>query len=267
MVWVNKKRRALADSRAAIIAIQLTLVAIILLLWEVTTQKEILNPMFFGRPSIIVQYFGESLADGTLLRAASVTVVETLYGFGAGMLIGTLLGLSLWWSVSAAKVLEPLLVLLNSIPKITLAPIFIVLLGVGIWMKVALAFANVVILATLSAFLGAKQSDADLIDLVRSVGGNRWQIFLRVVLPSSYPSIISSMEISIGLAFVGAVIGEFLAAREGLGYLAIYGSNIFNMSLIWVAIIALMGLALLLFAAVRKLKDWLLGWRPLPEER
>lgn len=259
------KGRPLADSRGAILSIQAAMVVGAILLWEWMTRVELLNPLFFGQPTTIAEYTIEGLMDGSLLRASGITVLETVCGFAAGMLLGTALGLALWWSVAAARILEPLLVLFNAIPKVTLAPILIVLLGVGILMKVALAFVNVVVLAALTAYLGAKQSDPDLMDLVRSVGGNKWQVFYRVVLPSAFPGIISSMKIGISLAFIGAVVGEFLAAREGLGYLAIYGSNVFNMSLIMVAVLSLMLLALALFAAVRMLEDRLLGWRPRVE--
>ncbi|MBI4560739.1 MAG: ABC transporter permease subunit [Candidatus Rokubacteria bacterium] len=259
------KGRPLADSRWTILSIQTAMVVGALLLWEWMTKEQLLNPLFFGQPTTIAAYAIEALMDGSLLRAAGITVLETLYGFATGMLLGTALGLGLWWSVSVARVLEPLLVLFNAIPKVTLAPILIVLLGVGLWMKVALAFLNVVILAALTAYLGAKQADPDFMDLVRSVGGSTWQVFYRVVLPSAFPGIISSMKIGTSLAFIGAVVGEFLAAREGLGYLAIYGSNIFNMSLIMVAVLGLLLLALALFAAVRTFEDWLLGWRPRVE--
>ena len=260
------RRRPLADSRGAILAIQIALVVGGVLLWEVLTGREIINPLFFGRPTIIAQYMAEGVMDGTLLMAAFVTLTETLYGFVAGIIVGTTLGLSLWWSRYVARLLEPILVLLNAIPKITLAPILIVLFGVGITMKVSLAFVNVVPLLTLTAYLGVKQADPDLMDLIRSVGGSRWQVFYRVVLPSSYSGIILSMKNGISLAFIGSVVGEFLASDEGLGFLALYGANIFNMSLVMVALLGLMVLALLLFAVVSRLENWLLGWRVQMQE-
>jgi NitT/TauT family transport system permease protein len=243
-------------------AIQVALAACTILAWESAARWGLVNPMFFGQPTVIAQLVVDGLRDGMLLRATSITLAETLAGFFVGVGLGTAIGLALWWSTLAGRVMQPILVVFNAIPKIALAPIFIVLLGVGFWMKVTLAFTNVVVLAALTAYSGAKQADSDLIDLIRSVGGGPISVFTTIVLPTSMTWIVSTLEICLGLAFVGAITGEFLAAREGLGYLALYGSNIFNMNLIWVAVLSLILVTAVLAAGVRRLERHFLDWRP-----
>jgi NitT/TauT family transport system permease protein len=255
------KRTELADSPGAILLVRITMIGLFLSAWEAAAQTGVLNPMFFGRPTIIVAYMWEYLVDGRLLSSAAVTLQETVLGFLAGLASGTVIAMALWWVRELGRICERLLVVINAIPKITLAPILIVLFGVGVAMKVALAFLNVFAFVALTAYLGMKRADPDLLDLLRASGGTRWQAFRHVVWPSSYAALIVSMKIGITLSLIGAVVGEYLASRQGLGYLAIYGAEIFNMNLVMLAVVCLMMLALLLFASIQYLERRLLGWK------
>lgn len=247
-----------------ILIAQVIIVVCTIAVWEYAARHRLVNPLFIGQPSLIAELIVENVRDGTLLRATWITLAETLLGFFAGMTIGALVGLALWWSRLAGRVMDPLLVVFNAVPKIALAPIFIVILGIGFSMKVALAFTNVVVLAALTAYSGARQADTDLMDLIRSVGGGRWRVFSLIVMPTSLTWIVSTLEIGLGLAFVGAVTGEFLAAREGLGYLALYGSNIFNMNLIWMAVLSMMLVTAIMASVVRRIERRILAWQPQP---
>jgi NitT/TauT family transport system permease protein len=258
---MSAKRKALTDSAAAVLAMRLALIGILLSAWETAAQTQVLNPMFFGQPTIVGEYIWEYLADGRLLSSAGVTLQETVLGFIAGVASGTVIALALWWVPHLGSICERFLVVINAIPKITLAPILIVLFGVGVAMKVALAFLNVFAFAALTAYLGMKRADPDLLDLLRASGASRWQAFRHVVWPSSFSALIASMKIGITLSFIGAVVGEYLASRQGLGYLAIYGAEIFNMNLVMLAVVCLMTLALLLFASVQYLERRLLAWK------
>jgi NitT/TauT family transport system permease protein len=188
-----------------ILALQLVATVCTILIWEYVARSQLVNPMFIGQPSLIAAHLAENIGNGTLLRAIWVTLAETLAGFVAGMAVGALIGTALWWSRLAGRVVEPLIVVFNAVPKVALAPIFIVILGVGFSMKLALSFTNVVVLATLAAYSGARRVDPDLLDLIRSVGGGNWRIFRLVVLPVSLMWLVSVFEIGLGLAFVGAV--------------------------------------------------------------
>jgi NitT/TauT family transport system permease protein len=248
--------------KPSVLVMQVSIVVCAVILWEYAARSKLVNPMFWAQPSLIAQYASESIHNGILIRAVWITLAETLSGFVAGVVIGTCIGLALWWSRLAGRVMGPLLVVFNAIPKIALAPIFMVLLGVGFWMKAALAFTNVVVLAALAAFSGAKDADQDLMDLIQSLGGSRWRIFSMIVLPTSAMWVVSTLEICLGIAFIGAVTGEFLAARQGLGYLALYGSNIFNMNVVAVAVLSMMVVTVVLAVGLRRVERRLLDWRP-----
>jgi NitT/TauT family transport system permease protein len=241
--------------------LQIVAVLVFVLAWQLMTYAGILNPFYYGQPSEVMAYLLKFLADGTLLRATAVTFAETLAGFALGMAVGVLLGFALWWSRTTAIVLDPFLTALQAVPKITFAPIFILLIGFGFGFKVAVSFAGVVIIALMSTYAGTKETDADLIDLLRSIGANRWQQFKTVVVPTTLPWIIVSMEINVGFALTGAVVAEFIASNEGLGYMAIYGAGTFDMSLVLVPVLTLMLLAAGMYGAVRWIEHWLMPWK------
>ncbi len=256
------RRHVLRREHVAVFGTQFLLIFLFLLLWEGLTRWRILNPFYYGQPTQVIRYFGAKLQDGSLLVAAWVTLLETLAGFTLGMGVGTVLGLGLWWSRTAAKIAEPFLIMLNAVPKLTFAPMFLLLIGLGFAFKVSISFAGVVLVALLSSYSGSKEADPDLIDLVRSVGASRWQVFRIIILPTALPWIILSMEINVGLALIGAVVGEFLASNAGLGYLAIYASGTFDMSLVLTSVLALVVLAALMYGGVRLLEAKMLPWRP-----
>jgi NitT/TauT family transport system permease protein len=260
---VTAKSRPVATFRAAgrLVAIQIGAVLVFVLAWQMMTYGGMLNPFYFGQPSQVLAYFTKFLADGTLLRATAVTVAETLAGFALGMGVGVLLGFALWWSRTAAVVLDPFLTALQAVPKITFAPIFILLIGFGFGFKVAVSFAGVVIIALMSTYAGTRDTDADLVDLLRSIGANRWQQFKTVVVPTTLPWIIVSMEINVGFALTGAVVAEFIASNDGLGYMAIYGAGTFDMSLVLVPVITLVLLAAGMYGVVKWIERWLMPWR------
>jgi len=253
-----KRSTAWIRANASLAGVQLAVLVGFVLAWQLTTQAKILNPFYFGQPSQILTYFISLSRDGSLLNAALVTFREMLAGFALGMGLGVLLGFALWWSRTAAALVDPFLIALQAVPKITFAPIFILVIGFGFGFKVAVSSAGVVIIALMSTYAGTRQADADLADLLRSLGANRWQLFRTVVVPTALPWIISSMQINVGFALTGAVVAEFIASNEGLGYMAIYGAGTFDMSLVLVPVITLMLLAAGLYGAIRILERWLL---------
>lgn len=246
----------------SVLAIQLAIGLAFILAWELSVRYRLLNPFYFGQPKQVFQYFLAKVQDGSLLAATWLTLSESLAGFALGMAIGTTLGLGLWWSRAVTDLARPVLVALNAVPKLIFAPVFMLLVGLGFEFKVAISFAGVVIVALLSAYVGSRQADADLIDMIRSLGGTRWQVFSMIVVPTALPWVVVSMEINIGLSLIGAVVGEFLASNAGLGYLAVYGAGTFDMSLVLVAVTTLMTLAIGMYGAVRAFEAWVLPIRP-----
>lgn len=253
-------------ANAKLLAAQLAVVVVLITAWQLLTDAKVLSPFYYGKPSQILAYCIKLTTEGTLLRATLVTFREAIAGFALGTAVGVALGFALWWSRRTAIVLDPFLIALQAVPKITFAPIFILLLGVGALFKIAVSFAGVVIVTLLSTYAGTRETDADQVDLLRSLGASRWQVFWTVVVPTTLPWIIVSMEVNVGFALIGAVVAEFIASNEGLGYLAMYGAGTFDMSLVLVPVLALMVLATGMYGAVGLLERRLISWRPHQHE-
>ena len=191
------------------------------------------------------------LKDGDLLYHIGITLYETLVGFTI-VIIGSLLIATLfWWNQTISKILEPYLVILNSLPKSALAPLLIVWLGANKMTIIVCACSVAIFGSILNVYTGFVNVDADKIKLIETLRGSRFQCLKLVVFPSNIPSILSVMKVNIGLCLVGVVIGEFLAAREGLGYLIIYGSQTFKMSNVLLSILILCIIAMLLYMVLQ----------------
>lgn len=251
---------AFIQTPLGVVIVQVLSVIALAALWQMLAQLGVLNPFYYGKPSQVFAYALTMTMDGSLLSAAEVTMRETLAGFSLGVALGTAGGFALWWSPTTAAVLEPFLVALQAVPKVIFAPIFIVIIGVGFWFKVTVSFAAVVMVALINTYAGTREADVDLLDLLRSLGANRWQMFCIVVVPTALPWIVTSMEINVGFALVGAVVAEFISSNEGLGYLAMYAAGTFDMSLVLVPVMVLTVIAAAMYAAVLLLEKWLLPW-------
>lgn len=218
-----------------------------IILWEYTARKGIINDFIFCSPSRLLSTMFDMLKDGSLLHHIAITLYETLIGF-AIVIAGSLIVATLfWWNKTLSKVLEPYLVVLNALPKSALAPVLIVWLGANRTTIIVCACSVAIFGSILNIYTGFINVDSDKIKLIETLKGNRFQCLKLVVLPSNVPNIISMMKVNIGLCLVGVVIGEFLAAREGLGYLIIYGSQTFKMSNVLLSILILCVIAMLLY--------------------
>lgn len=225
--------------------------------WEVFTRIGWMDDYFWSRPSTIVSTAWTVATQGTLLADIAFTSGSTILGFIGGTLIGSAIGLSFWWSRLYAHVSEPFMVAFNAMPKMALAPVLIILLGIGFFSKVALAFLLTVIVAALSAYSGVKSVDPDMEKLLASLGANRWQIFRKVVVPWTLPWIISSLRINIGLALAGAIVGEFIASQQGVGRMIYYAGTILDIDLVWVGVLVLSILSMVMYGGVVALEKWL----------
>jgi NitT/TauT family transport system permease protein len=239
-----------ASRTLGILALQVAFVASLLALWELAVATGLARVVLYGQPSSIWRKFVETLLDGTLLRHSWVTFVEAALGFVIGSLAGTALGLALWLSETVSRVMRPLIVALNGVPKIALAPLIIVWFGIGIESKIASAAILTAIVALITAQSGTERVDSDLLVLMRSLGANRWTQWRKIVLPASMPWVIAGLRLNVGFALIGAVVGEYIAATEGLGYLVYYAGTMYDLSSVWLGIFALMIMALILDAVV-----------------
>lgn len=244
----NLRLRALS-----IQAWQIGLVAAFLTIWEVAPRSGWINPMLTSYPSAVARTFMSMLRDGTLATHTWVTLSETVGGFGGGMVLGLIVAVVLWWSPYLYKVLDPFIVVLNAVPKIALVPIFYIWLG-DVASIYAMAIAVSVFVTVIMLYTGFQAIDPDKIKLARLFGGSRGQILSKIVLPGSVPTIISALKVNVGLALVGVVVGEFQAAKAGLGYLITYGSQIFQMNLVMTAIVVLAAISSVLFVIIQAIE-------------
>jgi NitT/TauT family transport system permease protein len=223
--------------RRMILVCQVLLLALFLLMWEVAPRLHWVNPMLTSYPSAIWPVFIELLGaeDNNILYHTWITLVETLVGFTISMVLGMAIGVVLWWSDFLYRVTDPFMVVANALPKIALVPIFYIWLGdeASIY---AMAVAIAIFITILMIYTGFRETDDNKIKLVRTFGAGKAQILRKVVLPGNVPVMIAALKINVGLALVGVIVGEFQAAKAGLGHLIIYGSQIFAMDLVMTAI-------------------------------
>lgn len=204
------------------------LLFLILGLWETASALGWIDSFFFSSPSGIVRYLCQMLSDHSFFDHTGVTLFETIVSFFLVTILSLFTATLLWYQTSLSEVLEPYLVVLNALPKSALAPLLIVWLGTGSNTIIVAGISVAVFGSIISLYTGFCQVDPEMCKLIYTLGGSRKDALTKVILPSSVPLILSSMKVNIGLALVGVIIGEFLAARRGLGYLIIYGSQVFS---------------------------------------
>lgn len=246
----RRRSRRIVWGRAAV-------AVLVFLVWEVFTRIGLLDSYYWSSPSAILRTTWTQITEGTLLRDITYTSGSTILGFVFGTFLGALLGLSFWWSKSYAGISEPYLIILNALPKLALAPVLVILLGIGFFSKVALAFSMTVVVSALSAYSGVKSVDPDMEKLMYSLGAKRHQVFTKVVVPWSMPWIISSLRINIALALAGAIVGEFIASSQGVGRMIMYAGTILDINLVWVGVVVLSLLSMLMYWGVVVLEKWL----------
>jgi len=244
-----------------IVIAQVLLLIALLGLWELAASLRWINPFITSQPSGIVKTVANLYRGGDLFRHIGVTVYETVIGFTLGTILGTIIAVFLWWSESLAKVLDPYLVVLNSLPKVSLGPIIIVWIGSGMTAIIVMALLVSIIVTILGVYSGFSQVDPDRIKLLKTFGASKWQILQKVVLPGSIPTIISALKINVGLSWVGVIVGEFLVSKAGLGYLAVYGGQVFRLNLVMTSVVILSVAAAIMYQAVVMLEKLFTRWQ------
>ena len=230
------------------------LLVLLLSLWELCARLGYINDFIFSSPSRMTVCFLDMVKDKTIFIHIGVTVMETLVSFALVISLGLVISVLLWSSRSVTEVLEPYLVMLNSLPKSALAPILIVWLGNNIKTIIVASISVAVFGCIMTLHTGFSQPDPDKIKLIYSLGGTKKDVLFKVLLPGSVPLIISNMKVNIGLCLVGVIIGEFLAANKGLGYLIIYGSQVFKMDLVMMSIVILCIVSAILYQGIALLE-------------
>lgn len=227
-------------------------------LWEVFANLGLIDPFITSSPSRIFLTTKNLFTSDNLMFHIAITLYETILGFIIAVVLGYIIALMLWWSERLRKILEPYIVVLNSLPKIALGPIIIVWFGSGSKSIIFMAVLISIIVATITMLNGFLATDKNKILLLKSMGANKLQILSKLVIPGSLPTFISMLKICVGLSWVGSIMGEYLVSRAGLGYLIVYGGQVFKLDLVMSATVVLCLLATLMYAIVAFLEKILI---------
>ncbi|MFD1020557.1 ABC transporter permease [Thalassobacillus hwangdonensis] len=239
---------------------QLAILFIFFVLWELTSRFRLIDPLLFSSPWKIGQMFFDKVGDGSLWVHVQVTLFETIAGFILGTIAGIVLAALLWWSERFSKIMDPYLVILNAMPKVALGPIIIVALGPGYLSIIAMGAIISVIITTLVVYASFKGIDRNYLKVLQSFGATKWQCFREVIFPASFPTMISTLKVNVGLSWVGVIVGEFLVSKQGLGYLIIYGFQVFDFTLVLFSLMFIAIFAAIMYQLVERLEKKLIKY-------
>ncbi len=254
----NQRRflRAHRRHHHAVALARLLLITAFLGLWEIAARRGWIDPFFFSSPGGILSCLWQMIADGSFFAHTGITLAEIIASFLLVTVFSLLAAFLLWYIPNLAEVLEPYLVVLNSLPKSALAPLLIVWLGTGTDTIIVAGISVAVFGSVINLYTGFCQADPEMSKLIYTLGGSRLDAFFKVIFPSCIPLILSGMKVNVGLSLVGVIIGEFLAARRGLGYLIIYGSQVFRLNTMITAIIILCAIAMIFYRLIQNLEHY-----------
>ena len=249
------------QEKAIIILARFAILIVFLGLWELLAYLNVIDSFITSSPSRIFVTLKDLFTENNLIYHIGVTLSETLLGFLIAVFLGSAIALALWWSERLRLVLEPYIIVLNSLPKIALGPIIIVWCGSGSKAIVFMAVLIGIIVAIMTMLNGFMETDKNKILLLKSMGATKFQILIKLVIPGSLSSFISMMKISVGMAWIGSIMGEYLVSKAGLGYLIVYGGQVFKLNLVMASTFVLCILAALMYFAVSLLEKILIKHR------
>lgn len=219
-------------------------------LWELAARLEWIDPFIVSSPSRVIATIGNMYASGDLWLHLGTSCLETVVGFILGTVLGTLIAICLWWSETLSRLLDPYLVVLGALPKTALGPIFIVWIGAGTASIIAMTLAISLVVTILDMHVGFLSTDPQKIRLMRTLGASRRQILWKLVFPANYDTLFNTLRVNVGLSWVGVIMGEFLVSKAGLGYLIVYGSQVFNMDLVMATVFLLAVAAVVMYQGI-----------------
>ncbi len=240
--------------------LRFSILALLLGLWELLARINVIDSFITSSPSRIISTISLLITENNLFYHVGITLYETMLGFLIAVGLGYVIALALWWSERLRRVLEPYIVVLNSLPKIALGPIIIVWCGSGSKAIIFMAVLIGIIVAIITMLNGFLATDKNKILLLKSMGANKLQILIKLVMPGSIPTLISMLKISVGMAWIGSIMGEYLVSKAGLGYLIVYGGQVFKLDLVMAATIVLCILAALMYSLVALLERFVIKY-------
>ncbi|HEY1503791.1 MAG TPA: ABC transporter permease [Stellaceae bacterium] len=240
---------------------QLIGLAVLLIVWQAAANTGWLNPLYMPSPLKIGAALAQLFGSGSIWPHLAATFTAALGGLAIGIIVGVVLGAAAAILPLIAELLEPVMILLNAVPRVVLAPLFVIWLGIGIASKVALSFMLVAVLIFFTVYTGIRQVDRKLVERVITLGGGRGTLLREVYLPSVTAWVLGNLKVAVGFAFTGAVVGEFVAATKGLGYLLSFAQSTYNAALMLALVLVIMVFVLLIFAISEWLEKRLTRWR------
>lgn len=228
---------------------QISIIIAFIAIWEILARTGKIDSFITSQPSRILKTF-MNLSSNDLLEHLKITCIETFIGFGLGTGIGAIIAIILWWSPFISKVSEPFLVILNSLPKIALGPVIIIWVGAGMPAIIVMALAISLIVTILEILNGFLHTDKDKIRMAQTFNANKLQILTKIVIPANIPTFFNTLKVNIGLTLVGVITGEFLVSKGGLGYLIVYGGQVFQLDLVMTSVIILAIVAALMYESI-----------------
>lgn len=246
----KKYLKRLKANRILTISIQIFIVLAVIIIWQILADQEIINSFISSSPKQIIQTIIGLHSDKNLYQHIGITIYETFLSFSLGTLIGSLIAIILWWYPFVAKVVDPFLTVLNSLPKVALGPIIIIWAGAGMQSIIIMALLISVIITIINVYQGFVEIDYNKMRLMQSFKASKWQILSKLLLPGSFASIISTLKINVSMSLIGVIMGEFLVSKKGIGYLIMYGSQVFNLNLVMTGVIILCLVATIMYYLV-----------------
>lgn len=251
----NRKRylKKIKKNKFAIHLTQISILIIFIVAWEYLANVGVIDSFLASQPSRIVKTF-MNLSNNDLLEHLKITIIETLAGFSLGTVLGVIIAIILWWSPFISKVAQPYLVILNSLPKVALGPIIIIWVGAGMPAIIVMALAISLIVTILDILNGLINTDKEKIKMAKTFNASKFQILTKIVIPANISTLFNTLKVNIGLSLVGVISGEFLVSKGGLGYLIVYGGQVFKLDLVMTSVIILGIVAALMYECIELLR-------------
>lgn len=253
LLYLKKKR----NSKIFVIFMRVFILCSFFVLWEILARTGVIDSFLSSSPSRIFKTLKSLLVSGELWIHVGTTVYETVIGFLIATVLGTAIALALWWSENFRRIAEPYIIVLNSLPKIALGPIIIVWFGSGVKSIVFMTVIITIIVTIITMQNGFLAADKGKTMLLESMGASKFTIMRKLVLPQSIPTFISCLKINVGMAWIGSIMGEYLTSRQGIGYLIVYGGQVFKLDLVMASTVILCILAGVMYALVALLEKFL----------
>ena len=249
-VYLKKRKK----EKIFIISFQIGIIVLFIFLWQILANLGVINTFISSSPKQVLDTIIMLHNTNNLYNHIWITFYETIISFSIGTILGILIATILWWNEKIAKIIDPYLTVINSLPKVALGPIIIIWCGAGMKSIIFMALLISLIVTIINVYQGFISVDKVKIKLMKSFGANKFQIYTKLLLPGTFSNIISTLKINISMSLIGVIMGEFLVSKEGIGYLIMYGSQVFNLNLVMSGIVILMIFSYILYLIVNSLE-------------